>query len=425
MSRKNIYDPDFRYNILKPGVDWCTRRSYRSIKVAGLENIPTDGAVLLTPNHTNTLMDALVVLQADNSPKVFGARADIFKKKAIADFMTFARIVPMVRQRDGLRNVLKNHESFDTIVNTLENGMTFCLYPEGRHRPAHSLLPLGKGAMRAAVAANDKFGKEKSVYIVPVGIEYGDYYRYRSTCLVSFGKPINVTDTVRSLNLDNEAQIMDHLRKELTAKMSELITYINYDDDYAPKWALTKVRALDFKGSLYEKMMNNRSIVAEIEKACEENPEQMQELFAKVNAFEKERHKKGVSIYSFGKKNPVLNVIGKGLAAILGLPYLIFSGVVALPMWAIAEFLRKKIRDKAFRNTAIFGVKLVGNIIFGITYTILAFCLLPWPWALVFLALAGPAYSYIYDYAEFFRRWISDINLLKSKKLNKIFEALK
>ena len=106
------------------------------------------------------------------------------------------------------------------------------------------------------------------------------------------------------------------------------------------------------------------------------------------------------------------------------LPYLIFSGVVALPMWVIAEFLRKNIRDKAFRNTAIFGVKLAGNIIFDLTYLILAFCLLPWPWALAFLALAGPAYSYIYDYAEFIRRWISDIKLLGDKKLQKTFTSL-
>ena len=423
--RKNIYDKDFGYNILKPIVDWNLKHSYRKVEVRGKENIPSDGAVIIAPNHCNTLMDALVILRAFSDETVFGARADMFNNPFIAKLMYFIRILPMVRQRDGLRNVLKNYETQEIIVDTLKNKVRFCMFPEGRHRPAHSLQILGKGTFRAALAANAEFGDKMPVYIVPAGIEYGDYFRYRSTSLVTFGKPINVTDTVRSLNLDNEAQIMDHLRKELTAKMSELITYINYDDDYAPKWALTKVRALDFKGSLYEKMMNNRSIVAEIEKACEENPEQMQELFAKVNAFEKERHKKGVSIYSFGKKNPVLNVIVKGLAAILGLPYLIFSGVVALPMWAIAEFLRKKIRDKAFRNTAIFGVKLVGNIIFGITYTILAFCMLPWPWALVFLALAGPAYSYIYDYAEFFRRWISDINLLKAKKLNKMFEALK
>ena len=423
--RKNIYDKDFGYNILKPIVDWNLKHSYRKVEVRGKENIPSDGAVIIAPNHCNTLMDALVILRAFSDETVFGARADMFNNSFIAKLMYFIRILPMVRQRDGLRNVLKNYETQEIIVDTLKNKVRFCMFPEGRHRPAHSLQILGKGTFRAALAANAEFGDKMPVYIVPAGIEYGDYFRYRSTSLVTFGKPINVTDTVRSLNLDNEAQIMDHLRKELTAKMSELITYINYDDDYAPKWTLTKVRTLDFKGSLYEKMMNNRSIVAEIEKACEEKPEQMQELFAKVSAFEKERRKKGVSIYSFGKKCPVLNIIGKGLAAVLGLPYLIFSGVVALPMWAIAEFLRKKIRDKAFRNTAIFGVKLVGNIIFGITYTILAFCLLPWPWALVFLALAGPAYSYIYDYAEFFRRWISDINLLKAKKLNKMFEALK
>jgi hypothetical protein len=151
----------------------------------------------------------------------------------------------------------------------------------------------------------------------------------------------------------------------------------------------------------------------------------MQDVFAKVTTFEKARRKKGISIYSFGKKNLALNVVGKGLAGILGLPYLIFSGIVALPQWALAVFLKKVIKDKAFRNTAVFGVKLGGNLTIGLIYTILAFCLLSWPWALAFLALAGPAYAYVFDYAEFFRRWISDIKLLGDKKLQKTFASLK
>ena len=423
--RKNIYDKDFGYNILKPIVDWNLKHSYRKVEVRGKENIPTDGAVIIAPNHCNTLMDALVILRAFDNETVFGARADMFNNAFIAKLMYFIRILPMVRQRDGLRNVLKNYETQEIIVDTLKNKVRFCMFPEGRHRPAHSLQTLGKGTFRAALAANAAFGEQMPVYIIPAGIEYGDYFRYRSTSLVTFGKPINVTEYVRDLNLDNEAQIMDHLRKELSARMSELITYINYDENYDAKWALTKVRALDFKGNLYDKMMNNRAIVADINKAYEENPEKVQEVFAKVSAFEKARRKKGVSIYSFRKKNLALSVVGKGLAGILGLPYLLFSGIVALPQWVLAVFLKKSIRDKAFRNTAIFGVKLAGNIIFGLIYTILAFCLLPWPWALGFLALAGPAYSYIYDYAEFFRRWISDIKLLGDKKLQKQFSSLR
>ena len=423
--RKNIYDKDFGYNILKPIIDWNLKHSYRKLEVKGLENVPTDGAVIVAPNHCNTLMDALVILRAFDNETVFGARADMFNNAFVAKLMYFIRILPMVRQRDGLRNVLKNYETQDIIVDTLKHKVRFCIFPEGRHRPAHSLQVLGKGIFRAALAANANFGEQMPVYILPAGIEYGDYFRYRSTSLVTFGKPINVTEAIKELNLDNEAQIMDHLRKDLTARMSELITYINYDEDYDAKWALTKVRALDFKGSLYEKMLNNRAIVADINKESEENPEQMQEVFAKVSAFEKARRKKGVSIYSFRKKNLALSVAGKGLAAVLGLPYLLFSGIVALPQWALAVFLKKSIRDKAFRNTAVFGVKLGGNLTIGLIYTILAFCLLPWYWALAFLALAGPAYSYVFDYAEFFRRWVSDIKLLGDKKLQKTFASLK
>ena len=423
--RKNIYDKDLGYNMLKPIVDWNLKHSYRKVEVRGKENVPTDGAVIIAPNHCNTLMDALVILRAFENETVFGARADMFNNAFVAKLMYFIRILPMVRQRDGLRNVLKNYETQEIIVDTLKNKVRFCMFPEGRHRPAHSLQTLGKGTFRAALAANAAFGEQMPVYIVPTGIEYGDYFRYRSTSLVTFGKPINVTEVVKELNLDNEAQIMDHLRKELTARMSELITYLPYDENYDGKWALTKVRALDFKGSLYEKMLNNRAIISDINAACEADPEKIAEVLEKAAAFEKARRKRGVSIYSFRKKNLALSAVGKGLAAVLGLPYLLFSGVVALPMWGIAEFLRKKIRDKAFRNTAIFGVKLAGNIIFGLIYTILAFCLLSWPWALAFLALAGPAYSYIYDYAEFFRRWVSDIKLLGDKKLQNTFKSLK
>ena len=423
--RKNIYDKDFGYNILKPIIDWNLKHSYRKLEVKGLENVPADGAVIVAPNHCNTLMDALVILRAFDNETVFGARADMFNNAFVAKLMYFIRILPMVRQRDGLRNVLKNYETQDIIVDTLKHKVRFCIFPEGRHRPAHSLQVLGKGIFRAALAANANFGEQMPVYILPAGIEYGDYFRYRSTSLVTFGKPINVTEAIKELNLDNEAQIMDHLRKDLTSRMSELITYINYDENYDAKWALTKVRALDFKGSLYEKMLNNRAIVADINKEYEENPEQMQEVFAKVSAFEKARRKKGISIYSFGKKNLALSVAGKSLAAVLGLPYLLFSGIVALPQWALAVFLKKSIRDKAFRNTAVFGVKLGGNLTIGLIYTILAFCLLPWYWALAFLALAGPAYSYVFDYAEFFRRWVSDIKLLGDKKLQKAFASLK
>ena len=297
------------------------------------------------------------------------------------------------------------------------------MFPEGRHRPAHSLQTLGKGTFRAALAANAKFGDRFPIYIVPTGIEYGDYFRYRSTSLVTFGKPINVTEFVKGQTVDNEVKLIEPLRQELAARMSELFTYIKDDEQLHDKWALTKILATsqgvrygDFGTSLHDGMLANREIV--------EKPEKMAELLEKVEKFEKKRRKERISIYSFRKKNDILNIAGKSLAALIGLPYWIFSAIVSAPMWLTYNLLRSKTRDRAFHNTVGFGVKLALGIILFLIYTVLAFCLLPWPYALAISLLTIPSYSMFFDYNEGMRRFISDIKLIGEKGLRKKFEEI-
>lgn len=431
--REKIYDKDGMYTFLRHYVDWAISGSYRKTEIHGEENIPQDGALLFAPNHCNTLMDALVMLNAYNGSTVFGARADIFNNKFIADIMYFLRILPMVRQRDGLRNVLKNKDTQETIVETLEHNVRFCMFPEGKHRTMHSLQVLGKGVFRAALAANAKFGNDRPIYIIPVGIEYGDYFRYRSTHLVNYGKPINVTEFVKGLDVENDVQMIEPLRKELTERIKELITYLPDDEQYAEKWALLKMVAIrdERRGygcrgrKLYDGMLKNREIAADIEAKLQAEPEKMAEILEEVKEFERFRKTSGISIYAFRKKNnPVLNAIGKGSAAIVGLPYFIFSAVASLPMWVASEVIRKKVRDAAFKNTVSFGVKLAMSIVLTPIYAALAFCLAPWWLAIALLLLWYPSYGYFYDYLEGCRRWISDIKLLCNKKLWKKFKGI-
>lgn len=431
MARKHIYDKDFGYDILKPIVDWCVKHSYRKVEVKGKENIPADGAVIIAPNHCNTLMDALVVLRAFDNESVFGARADLFKRPFIAKLMYFVRILPMVRQRDGLRNVLKNNETQEVIVEILENRVRFCMYPEGKHRPAHSLQTLGKGTFRAALAANAKFGDKMPVYIVPAGIEYGDYFRYRSTTLLTFGEPINVTEFVKGLDVENDVQMIEPLRKELASRMSGLITFLKDDENLYRKWALVKMLAIDkglnygnFGTSLHKGMLENREIAQSVDAACEEKADRMEELLEKVDAFEKKRKRKGMSIYSFTKKNTPLRAVGKAFAALIGLPYYIFSAIVSSPMWLTYYLLKSKTRDKAFHNTVGFGVKLGLGLVLYPVYTVLAFCLMEWPYALAALLLSIPSYSYFFDYNEGMRRFISDLKVLADKKMRSFYKDI-
>lgn len=432
MGRVHIYDTDPVYTFLKPYVDLILRHSYRKAEITGRENIPTDGAVLFAPNHTNTLMDALVILRANKVTTVFGARADLFNNRIIGKIMSFLRILPMVRQRDGLRNVLKNHETQETIVDTLENKVGFCIFPEGRHRPEKSLLPLGKGIFRAALAANARFGEKMPVYIVPVGIEYGDFFRFRSTSLVNYGKPVNITKFIADADTDNEAQLIDQMRKELAVRMSELFTYIPDGDALKAKWVLTKMLAVaedpqgygHFGTSLYEGMLLNRKIIAGIEAACAKEPEIMSEILEKATEFDKYRRKDGISIYSFSRRNTITGNIRKGIIALTGLPYFIFSAAVSFPLWLTYFLLKMIIKDKAFHNTIGFGVKLAGGTILGLIYMILALCLAPWWIALPVFLLTIPSYSWFFDYIEGCRLWISDIRVHKCRKLRESYKDI-
>ena len=229
-----IWEKSFGYRILRSFADPCTRFSYNKAHVRG--QLPEDGAVIIAPNHTSTLMDAMVVLRTRKDPTVFGARADIFKKPAIAKFLRYIRIVPMARLRDGAQSVLRNLETFAEVDEVLEHGVPFCIFPEGRHRPMHSLLPIGKGIARIAFASAAK----RQTYVVPTGIEHGSFFRYRYPCTVSFGDPIDVNAFLKAHEDCTENETFHAFRQELGERIKSLITYIPDDENYETAWEAAK-----------------------------------------------------------------------------------------------------------------------------------------------------------------------------------------
>ena len=229
-----IWEKDRLYSFLRPYVDVCTKYSYNKARIVG--SLPEQGAVIIAPNHTSTLMDALVILRTRKKPTVFGARADIFKKPAVARILTFLRILPLARLRDGAQSVLHNLETFAVVDDVLENGVPFCLFPEGRHRPMHSLLPIGKGIARIAFASAEK----RQTYVVPTGIEHGSFFRYRYPSTVTYGEPIDVNAFLKAHEGCSEGQTFMDFRKELGGKIKRLITYIPDDENYEAAWQAAK-----------------------------------------------------------------------------------------------------------------------------------------------------------------------------------------
>lgn len=415
-----IQDDNRLYSFLRPFVDYHIHKAFRHYKVVGTENIPENAACIFGANHTNTLMDALVLLKVNREKKVFIARGDIFKKPAIAKIMYFLRILPIYRIRDGYKSVKDNNSDIiEKAADVIHDEVKLFLYPEASHRTKHSLRQLSKGIFHIALEANKTFGHEKPIYIIPTGIEYGDYFRYRSTVLINFGDPINVTEFVNQRKDENEAIVLNELRELLTERLASKISFIpDNEENYDAIWEIVKIKN-GFNGPLEERLKRNQQTIKEILDYKEKEPDNAAEFFEKVNKFIKKRKKKGISTLSLAKDNIVGTVLWKTLVALLGLPLYITSAVASLPIWVITKILKNLFKDKAWGNTVSFGVEFVLHPLLTALCIVLTFCLLPWEYALTSSVLYYFSYIYFVDFSEFIRRWLSDFRLLFNKDIKK------
>ena len=425
MAKKaKIQDYNLLYNLVRPFVDFNARRSYRRFEVHGQKNLPKDGALIYGINHSNTLMDALVVLATSHHKKVFMARGDIFANPTVAKILKFTRILPLFRIRNGVAAVRNNTDSIEQAVDVVHDKVGLYLFPEGRHRTKHSLLQLSKGIFHIALDSNREFGQDQPIYIVPVGIEYGDYFRYRSTCLVNFGEAINVTEFIRNSTEENEAVLMNQLREMLWERISELITYIPDDEDYDATWEIVKMKNEKRAGGLYKKMLRNRATVEKVKRYKTEHPEEAKELFSKVMKFSENRVKNKISVTSTAKKRPLVNFVWKFLLALVGFPYFAASTVVNALAWIPTLVIKSKLKDKAFSNTVCFGGRFLVTPLIFIAGTIVLFCTLPWYWALAGTVLLFFSYDIWFDYLELVRRLVSDVRWAFKGKLRKEYKSL-
>lgn len=229
---KNIEDWSFGYALLRPLVRAVFRLTYRTIEVEGLENIPQDKPIILAPNHQNALTDALTIVYSYNPQPVFLARADIFKKKIIAAILTFLKIMPVFRIRDGFDSLSKNDETFDVCVRLLKKNRTLSLFPEAQHHGQKSMMPHKKAIPRIAFLAGERTNYELDLYIVPVGINYTHYYRFRSNLVIRFGKPISVKEYYELLKNENELVATNALRDRIFTELENVCVHVPHKEFY-------------------------------------------------------------------------------------------------------------------------------------------------------------------------------------------------
>lgn len=435
-KQKKVQDNDLAYNILRYYVDFTLKLSYRNIRYVGLDKVPQDGSVIYAPNHTNALMDALVILAMDRKPKVFVARADIFRRPLLAKIFTFLKIMPIMRIRDGFDEVKKNNQTIEKAVDVLRDKVPFCIFPEGQHQAKYSSLPLSKGIFRIAFQAQELM-PNTPLYIVPVGMRYGSFFRFRSTVRVEIGDPINVGQFISEHNVISTQEQINLMRDMLAERMRQSIFHIPNDEDYDATYeicaAVVKRQVQQFKYDECGRRMNrldahfkaNNYTVQQIAQMRNQTPDRAEKLLNLGREASKLRKSDKISLASVSIKYPILSRVLKFLFLLVALPYCIPVSILTLPIKLLCNFIFTKLKDYAFRNSIRYLVNLLLWPLLMIIYSVVAFIALPWQWALPVIVMLLPAPIVAHETWRLMRLAGSDIKLLINKELRNKYSQIR
>ena len=434
-KERKIQDNDRLYNFLRYYVDFVLHLSYRNVRYVGRDRIPQDGAVIYAVNHTNALMDALVLLAMDRSPKVFVARADIFRNPKLAKILTWLKIMPIMRIRDGYDEVKKNSDTFEKAVDVLRDKIPFCIFPEGTHQAKYSSLPLSKGIFRIAFQAQEMM-PDMPLYIVPVGLRYGNFFRFRSTVRVQVGDPINVGEFITSHSKLTQAEQMVEMKEMLTERMQKAIFYIPNDENYnatyeicaaVVKKQVSRIRTVSTHRThpLDLHFEANNITVKQIAALKQNEPDKAARLMELGNQASIMRKSQKISMASVSVKFPVLSRILKLLFLLVALPYSIPVSVLTLPINLLCSFIFTKLRDYAFRNSVRYLVNLVVWPLLMIIYSAVAYAVIPWQWALPVTLALLPAPIVAHETWRLLRICISDVKLLANRRLRAVYREIR
>lgn len=429
MGRENIEKYSAGYSLLKSVSGfWHNNVFYRKVIVIGRENINPDDTIIFAPNHQNALMDALAVLYTHKGQPVFLARSDIFKKKITASILYFLKILPVYRIRDGFSSLKGNDEIFEKTIDVLNNKNGLVILPEGDHAGFRRLRQLKKGICRIAFQAEEAMNFSLNLKIMPVGIDFSNYSRYRQVLTVVYGKPFGISgffDTYK----ENPEKALNELRSKLSDEMKQVMIHIESVDDYEAIDELRSIINGKYSDSIkHPKIFRDRQLIDKLNAVKTSNP-QLLDRVCNLSMHIKKRVKDLNLTYRLleKKKHPLGLIIAGITGLIITFPLFVLGNIFNLTFLSIPNLQIPKIKDPQFHSSIRFGFSLALAFVFLPVYLIL--CLLifqPWWLALLIFITLPLSGLFAWNYYLVFKRIMGGFRIRKlMKKKDRKFITLR
>lgn len=423
-DRERIEQWSFGYHLLKSYHDFFFK-IYFNTTVVGIKDVPFEKSLIFAANHQNSLIDALAILTSRRCQPVFLARADVFKTPTLRKILTFLKILPVYRIRDGYQNLSLNDDIFRKTLDVLKNHNGICILPEGNHFGQRRLRPLKKGIARIAFQAEDACEGKLNIHIIPVGLNYSNYVNFRSKLLVRFGKPIAISKYL-DLYRQNPALAYNALIEELEVGMKAEMIQID-DEAYYDEFEMLRemftsayIKAKKLPKHINSQFEVDKKMIAAVDKLKTNSPEHFQNMMDEVKSYSKLKSETGLSSNSIQAKGIKLwSLLIKIPLLLITLPLFVYGFVNNIIPIAVTKKASNKIKDVQFTSS----IRLVvGMFIFPIMFIIQT---------LVFWAVSGNGiYSLYYllslilgaiiayNWRKYFYVALMNLRLLKLNLLN-------
>jgi len=372
-------------------------------------------------------MDALAVLFTNNGHNVFLARADIFKKKILASILYFLKILPVYRIRDGYSSLKGNDEIFSKTIDVIRNKNGLVILPEGNHEGFRRLRQLKKGICRVAFQSDEATGNKLNIKLIPVGVEYSHYIRYRQVLTVVYGKPIEVSE-FHELYKNNADRALVELKNRLSDGIKKVMVHIESEEDYE---AIDELRSIingkysdDIKNP---KIFRDRSLIEKLNR-LKTSDNHIYKKICSLSLSIKEKAKNLRIDYRLLEKNrhPLPWLLAGFAVILLTFPVFLFGNIfnaifLGLPLWQT-----RSIKDPQFVSSVRYALSLILAILLLPLFLILSFIFFSAWWiGLIFFISLPLTGLFAWNYYLLYERIRGGLRIRKYKSLmNQEFETL-
>jgi len=350
-NRRRTKSSSWLYGILRPIIKVGTILFFRRIEVKGIECLPRNAPVLLVANHQNAMLDPVVLGVFFPKQLHWLTRSDVFVSPGINSILGGLNMLPVYRERDRARVPdwsNRNEETFATCHERWRHNAIVSLFPEGSHRGKKQLhVPLKKGAARLVYGALRAGIDIRELSILPVGLDYSDFYGLRGEILVRVGEAIQLTPFIEAHGKDEVRggqAITSAIHEAISAEMIDIHAGHDYDEFIALRPLcdqLSPKSGLNDQFEYYQKTLSYLN--------AHPTGEHIESIRKYAHGIAKlELHEEGIA---HGMK-PTRNKLAGVVCLMLCLPIYAVIRLVFAPIEAFIEwFVSTRLKDPLFYNS--------------------------------------------------------------------------